>query len=394
MSFLRSDPPTGRALSSMRRGLAATLLVALAVTSSPARAASTGTIQGRVVDGRNGDPVEGVAVTLTSGRSQAETETTTVRTDELGRYSFEDLPTGDDILYALDAEYEGGLFPGRALSIPADTDEEPVIDTTLKVWPTTTDQASIVVARDDLFVVESEGAEVAVIETIQFTNISDAAYIGRGSAMVEEAEGRFPSLGFALPTRTPREQVRIVDSGLDIPELVRTDFGFGITTAIPPGPYTISFAYTVGGTAGSYDLSRRVLYPTLNFAVFASENLVITSNRLEAGEEEVEIEGRTYTRHSTEEDLEPADPVQIIALADAGTPTGLLIGMGGALALVAALGLIPLLRSRRGRGEIPKTREQILAAIAELDLRHERGEIDDESWARERAALRTRIPHA
>lgn len=374
----------------MRKGLIAATIVALSLTGLPARAAETGTIEGRVLDGRTEEPVAGVTVTLTTADGAGETNARSVRTDRKGRYLFSGLPTGQDNLYALDATYQDGLFPGRALSIPDDTEEVPVIETTLKVWPTTTDQSSIVVARNDLFVVESSEGKVAVIETYRLTNISDEAYIGRGSAMVEDAEGPFPSLGFALPSRAEREQVRIVDSTLDIPELLRTDFGFGITTAIPPGPYTISFAYTVPGTAASYDLSRRVLYPTLRFAVFASENLTVTTNRLDEGKR-VDIEGRTYVQHSTDEDLEPADSVQIVALADAGTPAGLLAGMAGAMLLVAGLGLYPLLRSRRSKPKDERTREDLLTEIAELDLRHERGEIDTEEWSKKRAELRNRI---
>lgn len=391
MRILRSDPLTRRTLPPVRRGLAAVFLIALSLTGLPARAASTGVIEGQVLDGRTEEPVSGVTVTLTSSSSVAGTETQDAVTDKEGRYRFDELATGDEVVYALDAEYQDGLFPGRALTIPDDTAQEPVIETTLRVWPTTTDQNAIVVARNDLFVVESEGAQVAVIETIQLTNISEEAYIGRGSAMTSDQEGPFPSLGFALPARSTPDDVRIVDSQLDIPQLLRTDFGFGITTAIPPGPYTISFAYTVEGTAGSYDLSRRVLYPTLNFAVFSSENLIITSNRLDEKDETAEIDGSTYRQFATGEDLDPADSVQVIALTDAGVPAGLLLGMGGALLLVAALGIYPLIRSRRSPKPRPATREELLGAIAELDLRHERGEIDDERWARERAELKGKI---
>ncbi|MFP5297493.1 MAG: carboxypeptidase regulatory-like domain-containing protein [Actinomycetota bacterium] len=373
----------------MRKGLIALSLVALSAMGLPARAAATGSIEGRVLDGRNDEPVAGVRVTLTSGDSEGNTERTVVETDARGRYRFSDLPAGADHIYALDARYEGGLFPGRALTIPDNTSEEPVIDTTLKVWPTTTDPDAIVVARNDLFVVEAEGGNVAVVETVRLTNTSEDAYIGRGSSMTSEAR-TFPSLGFALPSQAEQERVQIVDSSLDIPELLRTDFGFGITTAIPPGSFSITFAYQVPGVAASYDLSRRMLYPTLNFALFASENLKITSNRLDEGEQ-VEIEGKTYVEHSTSEELEPADPVQVVALADAGTPAGLLAGMAGALVLVAALGLFPLLRSRRTTREPKRSREDLLTEIAELDLRHERGEIDDEEWSKRRADLRGRI---
>ncbi len=355
----------------------------------PVAAAPTGSIEGRVINGDSEEPVAGVEVTLTAGDPTGTPVTQEVTTGKNGSYSFEDLPTGTDRFYALDARYEDGLFPGRALTLPSDTTESPVIETTIRVWPTTTDPAAIVVARDDLFVVESEGGEVGVIEALQITNTSDKAYIGRGAGL-ETATTTTPSLGFALPAAAESEGVQVIDSSLDIPELVRTDFGFGITAAIPPGRFNLTFSYSVPGIAASHDLSRRILYPTLNFAVFSSDKLSIESNRLVEGDK-VEIEGREYLEHTSETDLAEGASLQVVATGDVGTPPGLIAGMAGALVLVTLLGLIPLIRSRRDKGSRELSRSELLTEIAELDLRHERGELDEETWVRRRADLRAQL---
>jgi hypothetical protein len=354
-----------------------------------AHAAATGVLKGVVVSADTDEPVQGVMVTLTSGTSGAEPETETVITDSEGRYRFEDLPTGSEHIYALDARYQGGLFAGRALTIPADTTEQPVIDTTLRVWPTTTDPDVIVVARNDLFVVQNDRGEAGVIEAFQLTNTGDRAYIGRGGG--DENRGT-PSLGFALPAAAQQESIQIVDSSLDLPELVRTDFGFGITAAIPPGRFTITFSYAVPGTAASYDLSRRALYPTLGFTIFAAESLDISSIRLtEKGP--VEIDGKEYREYSTDEELGAGDSLQVIALADAGTPPGLIAGMVGVIVLVIVLGAIPILRLRRHKPDRPPeaTREELLEEIARLDLEHQRDAIGGQEWARQRAELKARL---
>lgn len=380
-----------------------TRVVALAAASlcllagTPAGAAETGVIEGKVLAGETGEPLSGVEVTLTSGTSEGEPTTDTVTTDARGRYRFEDLPTGDDHIYALDARYEGGLFPGRALTIPDDTAEQPVIDTTLRVWSTVTDPAVIVIARNDLFITQNTDGEISVIESYQVTNTSEGAYIGRGSAMQdgeEESQGPSPSLGFGLPAAAREESIQIIDSTLDLPELLRTDFGFGITTAIPPGQFKITFSYSLPGVAASYDLSRRMLYPTLNFAIFASEGLEISTNRLDE-RSDVEVGGQTYREHSTDEPLDPGDSVQVIALADAGTPPGLVTGMVGVLVLITALGAYPLIRSRRGgrsknTGGKP-TRDELMRAIAELDLLRERVEISEEEWLKKRSDLKEEL---
>lgn len=365
--------------------LAAGLVV---LTMAPAGAADTGVIEGVVIDGSTEEPVEGAEVTLTIGRAGGDTEAISETTGNDGSFRFPDLATGDDVIYALDAIYEGGLFTGRALTIPSDTEEQPVIDTKLRVWETTTDPEVIIVARNDLFVTEGRDGQAGVIESYQLTNTSDRAYIGRGGGGQDS-----PSLGFALPEGAQAESVQVIDSALDLPGLVRTDFGFGITTAIPPGSFAITFGYAVPGTAAAFDLSRRMLYPTLNFAIFASDKLDVDTNRLDE-KDTVDIEGVTYREHSTDEPLDAGDSVQAIALADAGTPPGLIAGMAGALLLVAALGAYPVWRSRRDRAkeEQPgETREDLIAAIAELDLKHERGEMDAETWARSRAELKARV---
>lgn len=355
----------------------------------PARAAATGVIEGRVLHGDDDRPIASAEVTLTQATTGAERETLVATTGRDGAFRFPDLPTGDDHLYALDVTYDGGLFPGRALTLPDDTDEEPVVETTVRVWDTTTEPDAIVVQRNDLFVVESEGAQVGVIETVQLTNTAPDAYIGRGRAE-GAGSGDTPSLGFSLPASAELEQIQILDASLDVPQLVRTDFGFGITTAIPPGQFSITFSYPVPGSAGSYDLSRRTLYDTLNLAVFASEELSVRTNRLDENEA-VEIEGRTYVEHSTDEPLDAGDSVQVVALADAGTPPGLVAGMAGALVLVAALGALPLIMSRRRKAAPAADRSELLRQIAELDIRHERGEIDDEAWTERRSRLRAEI---
>lgn len=377
----------------MRKGVAlGVVALALAAMQPRSTAATTGTIEGRVLDGSTDEPLAGVQVTLTSGTAQGETDTETVTTDGKGRYHFEELATGDDLFYALDARYKGGLFPGSAITLPDDTEERPVIDTTLKVWDTINDPASIVIERNDVFVIESEDGKVGILEAFQITNVSDKAYIGRGGSMETSGDSSTPSLGFALPSGAEQEQLQIYESSLDIPQLLRTDFGFGITTAIPPGNFTITYTYDLSGTAASYDLSRRVLYPTLNFAVFTSEKLVVTSNRLEA-QGTVEIRDRVYEQFSTEDDLEAGASVQIVALADAGTPPGLIAGMIGVLVLVALLGTIPFIRRRRPKTTEtqPLARDHLLQEIASLDLARERGEIGEQEWQAARQRLKERL---
>jgi hypothetical protein len=363
-----------------------------------ATAATRGTIAGRIEDGATGNFVAGVRVTLTQAAPDGSGTKETVKvTDGLGRFRFPGLPTGNTLIYVLDAEHDGGSFAGGAVQLPADTAKPPVIRTTLRVWDTTVDPEVIQLSRDDIFVVQ-EGNNVAVIESVTVVNHSTKAYIGRGGD--DGGEGPVPSLGFALPQAVQRNAatgqpvVRIENSDIDVPQVIATEYGFAATTAIPPGETKTMFSYLVTGDGGSFDLSRTALYPTSIFQIFAAPPLDIRSNRLE--EMEPTVVGDTeYARHTATSTIGGSDPIQILAVADAGTPGGLIAGAITAVAIITIGAALAYLMAKRRKGNArmaalqpTSQRELALQAIAELDIAHERGYIDDEAWAAQRARLK------
>ena len=381
----------------MRR-LALPLFFFLVVAAAPVAAAERGAIEGRVINETRGKPQAGVTVTLTGGGPGVGEVNETDVTDDRGRYSFTGLRTGDDIFYAVDATFEGGLFAGRPISLPDDTEEPPVIDTTLRVWAPTTDPSAILVRRNDLFVVQRRGA-VAVIESVRVVNPTNNAYIGRGSATAPDAGAPSPSLGFALPDTARPETLEWVDADIDVPQTVDIPgLGFGITSAIPPGQVSFTFTYQLEGTGGTYDLSRTAPYAISDLSVFAEPPLEVTGNRLVA-DGSVEIEGTTYARWSSRDSIDPADPVQILVVAEGGSSMTLIGGLIAGL-LVLLVGAVLLFRKGRRKrsrtaprslGSAPATRPEVVTAIAELDLRHDNNELSDTEWAAQRAALKARL---
>ena len=381
----------------MRRFLIALSLLTFLLPGS-VRSAETGTIEGVVLNAADDRPQAGVKVTLSSGNAGGDIETSSVTTGTDGTYRFSDLPTGEELFYALDAEYEGGLFAGRAITIPSDTKEQPVIETTLRVWDTTDEPTSILIASDVMFLVPNEDGGLGVIEAVTILNQSQTeAYIGRGLA---EDETR-TSVGFALPTGAREAEVSILEADLSVPELLRKEYGFGITSAIPPGETKFTFSYEVDGSAGSFDLSRDTLYPTVRLQIYAQPPLEVEGILLEEGDE-VTLEGSTYTEYRAKEGLDAGDPQQVLAVAEAGTSPALLAGMAGALALVAALGFFPVWRARKARRRAERSapepeedpKDVLLRNLAELDARHERGEIDHDEWSSRRAEMKAELVRA
>jgi hypothetical protein len=377
------------------RYLAPVIALALSLGSAgPALAAERGRIEGTVVDGTTDRPRPGVEVTLTRGRGDQRSQRT-VRTDERGRYVFDDLPTGDDIFYVVDATYRGGLFAGRPLSLPDDTERKPVIETTLRVFEPTTDPNAILIRRNDLFLVH-DADRVSVIESVKVINPTESAYIGRGSALGGGGDGPTPSLGFALPDGVIPDSFQWLDADLDVPEAVEIEgLGFGITSAIPPGELDFTFSYQLQGTGGNFDLTRRAPYEISEMSVFAAPPLSVDSNRLEE-RGTVDLDGTEYHRFSSTGSLDAADPVQILAIAETGSAPPLLIGLGAGLVALATVGFLGFRRSKRSRATAatidPRTqREDLVAAIAELDLRFDSGDLEEAEYREQRARLKARV---
>ena len=368
---------------------AALLALAFVLTAAvPANAAEAGTIRGRVLNETTGEPQAGVRVTLTSALDDgSESRRLTATTDARGRYVFDDLPTGDDRYYAVDARHDDGLFAGGVVRLPEDTSRPPVIDSTLRVWDTTGDPAAIVVRRDSIFVVPSDDG-VGVIEAVVVANIAEEAYIGRGRELGAARDGEVASLGFALPPNAELPPVPIVESDIDFPSLVETSFGFAATAAVPPGQWRVVYSYEVPGEGGTYDLSRPALYPTLELGVYAGEPLEIDGGRVEPDGTR-DVRGKTYDLYSSGGTLEAGDAIDMIAVAEASAGNLLAIGSAVVAALVVAGTLVLVIRRRARRSAPePPRRADVVEAIARLDVAKEQGLIHEEEWASQRDELK------
>jgi hypothetical protein len=382
------------------RLLAATLAVLflLAPSRIAAQTDERGSISGVVTNGTTNEPQPGVEIRLLGGLrdddgnfSQEISEV--ARSDARGRFEFAELPSGEDRAYALDAAFEGGSFPGGVVTIPTDGD---VIEVEQKVWDTTTDPRAIVIQRNNMFLLRGDDG-ASVIDSYTIINVSEEAYIGRGAETDEGSEeGAVPTLTFSFPEGA--EGLQIADSDLDIPELLNTETGVGITSAVPPDETRVTFAYQLPVNTGQVDLSRRALYPILNLGVFAEPPFTIDSTRL-TEDGEVTIEGETYTRYRSQESVTEGNSIPMIATAEGSTDTTLVAGaaVAGVLLLVILVLVLIRRRSRRSSPErrparrVDESRDDLLVAIARLDLEYRNGELDEETWSARRAELKARL---
>jgi len=167
---------------------------------------------------------------------------------------------------------------------------------------------------------------------------------------------------------------------------------------VPPDETRITFAYRLPVSTGQVDLSRRALYPILNLGVFAEPPFTVESTRL-TEDGEVTIEGETYTRYRSQESVTEGNSIPMIATAEGSTDTALVAGaaVAGVLLLVILVLVLIRRRSRRSSPErrpaehVDESRDDLLVAIARLDLEYRNGELDEETWSARRAKLKARL---
>ena len=398
MPELRGGPDAGRSLRAVRQ-LASLVFVALAfaVLAPQAAAAPGGVIKGVVTNGTTNEPQGGVGVRLLGGTrsddgSFEQEVDAAARTDDEGRFEFRKLAAGEERVYTLDFHYQGGDFPGGAVSIPTNND---VIEVTHKVFNTTNDPRAIVIQNDSMFLLKGEGG-VNVVHSFRIVNVSREAYIGRGGGGPSQ-DGPVPTLSFSFPTEARRGGVQIADSDLDIPQLLDTETGIGITSAVPPDETNITFAYTMRVNTGQVDLGRLALYPTLNLDVFAQPPFTIDSPSL-VEDGEATIEGTNYTRYRSDDTITEGNAIQMLATAEGGGDPAL---VGGAIAALALAGLLVFALARRHSsaartpatksGSPSETRDDLLVAIAALDLEHSNAKLTEEDWETKRSELKRRL---
>lgn len=386
MSSLRRNTSFWRALPAMRK-LTAALGLGLVLWPAPTKAAEPqATVTGRVVRGSDHSGLSRVTIVLRSlDADTGRRRETVTKTGVEGTFRFENLRARDSISYALEAEYDGGLFVGEQFRArPGERSTAPI-----EVWPTTSDPEAIEITADRIFLI-AQGDRVSAVESVTIENTSGGAYIGRGGPGTE-GDDPSPTLGFALPPAATMG--RIEESTLPRIYATSAEYGFAATVAIPPGQTDVTFTYSLEGSAGRFDATRRALYPISELTVFAQEPLVVESDRL-ASEGKEEIAGQPYVQWSATEPLEAGDVVRILAVAEGGSSTGIARALAIALALIAVLllgGGVLLRKRRHAAPATPAAQDDLVMAIAELDLRRDAGEISEAEWSERRTALKARI---
>ena len=371
------------------------------VASALATQAGNGTLEGQVTNGTpEGAPIgAGITVTLHVYEGDTEVSTAQATTDTGGRFRFEGLDTATDLAYTVEAFYLGTGYAGpQPLAFQAG---QTSLDAPITVYETTGD-ASLVSIDSGHIIAESLGPIMRVTEVYLFGNSGDRTYVG---GLGED--GRLSTVRVPLPEGAvglsfgqEEDAGRYIQDGGDLRD----------TTPVPPGQETmmIFVSYHLPVSGETIHVERSYDYPLILLNILlAQPGLSLQSDQMQSQGLQT-FQDRQYALY-TAAGLPAGSPLAFDLLLEetgvtAPTQPGT-IGPGvtdrqgpvGRLGLVLAaaalagvtgyaLAVPPGSPGRPAALEGDPRAGLLLAAVADLDEAFEAGQMDEETYRRERAA--------
>jgi len=353
----------------------------------------TGVISGTVVNGTTGAPMPNLTVELGIFDQTSVQEQRSTKTDAAGLFRFTELPTDAGLTFAARGEYPQGIpFGTDFVSFEPGKNE---LNLPLSVYDTTTDASGVRADRVH-FILDFNSGQAQIAELMVFSLDGNRAYVGDGTGV----------LRFTLPAGA---QGLAIDGDTQDGRYQVTADGFVDHLPLQPGQSTrqVLYRYTLPYTGDKLDFARTLPYPATNVNALVTDiGQQVTSDQLISQGVRQTQQGNFY--NLVGQNLPAGQPVtiQMTGLAAAaagaeitpttggGTATGrillwVLIGLAatGAVLLVA----LPLLRRRGAEAKGAVTRDELVDALARLDMAHEAGELSDAVYRDERMRLKAQL---
>jgi mono/diheme cytochrome c family protein len=358
----------------------------------------TGVISGTVMNGTTGAPMPDLTVELGIFDATSLLEQRTAVTDSAGLYRLTDLPTDAGLAFAGRVEYPAGMpYSSDFVAFEQGKTE---LNLPLSVYETTTDPSGIRADRVH-FIVDFAQGQAEVAELLVFSLDGNRAYVGDGNGV----------LRFSLPAGA---QGLTIDGDAQDGRYQTAADGFVDRQPLAPGQGTrqVLYRYALPYTGDTLDLTRSLAYPAANV------NALVTDIGQQIGSEQLANQGMRETQQGNfynlvGQNLASGQPVTIrmtglasaaggtaAGAATAGTPasggsaTGRILLwalVGLAAAGIVLLVAVPLLRQRTAGARAAATREDLVDALARLDMAHEAGEVSDVAYRDQRLRLKAQL---
>jgi len=355
-------------------------------------ARGAGVISGTVTNGTTGAPMPDLTVELGIFDQTSLLEQRTAKTDSAGLFRLTELPTDAGIVFAGRVEYQGMPSSSDFVAFEPGMSE---LNLPLSVFETTADASGVRADRVH-FIVDFAPGQAEIAELMVFSLDGNRAYVGDGSGV----------LRFSLPAGA---QGLAIDGDTQDGRYQATADGFVDRLPLQPGQSTrqVLYRYTLPYSGDKLDFARALPYPATNV------NALVTDVGQEVSSDQLISQGVRQTQQGNfynlvGQNLPSGQPVTIrmsgltptagaetaAAAAGGGNATGrillwVLIGLAatGAVLLVP----LPLLRRRGAEATGAATRDEVVDALARLEMAHEAGEASDVAYRDERLRLKAQL---
>lgn len=375
--------------------------------------AGDGVVEGAVIQGTpDGGAVDGIEVVLRAFVNFAEVDAFTTTADEQGRFRFEELAAGENMVYVLETTYDDVRYGSDFFRLDL---QEPQQQVDVEVFETSDDGSGVTVARTN-WVIDFEPGALVIGQIATFGNESASTFIG------ESIEGVELPVTAAVNVPADAERIEFRDGMLGV-NYFRVGDTIYDTAPLIPGAETrqmvVSYRLPMDADGGA--VSQALRHPTgeVNLLVADLPDVEVTVQGLDFAQTDtiqevpyriwsgaelaagteigVEIAGglalgdvdpRLFAQEQTDEGVagptQTADPLEpIVPLA-----------IGGLLALALAGVFVWSVRtgtSENADDALAAEKDDLIDRIAALDDSHARGEIDTDRWMAKRAPLKRQL---
>ncbi|MEP6732438.1 MAG: hypothetical protein ABJE10_17465 [bacterium] len=356
------------------------------VTDTTSREAPMSSVTGKVVtpNAAKEIPIPGIYVTLHRVATDSSGPVDSVRTNAQGEYVIRyRRPREDQGVYFAAAVYRGIAYfsaPIQSARAQGEEAEITVFDTTSKPIDFHVRGHHVVVSAP-----RPEGSR-DVVEVWELSNDTTATAVGKDTLS--------PVWTTALPSGASNLRAGQGDVGPGA--IVERENRVALIAPFGPGVKQISYSYSL--PASRFPLRVVIDKPTSVLEVLLEEPLAQASGGTLRATDAATTSGRTFKRFLGQ-DVSPGEAVRItVPTTSATTRTRVLATVAALIALIMAGALARALtgrgaQSRHSLAPAPSEVEQLVAAIAALDARSERGDptLDSDAYAADRAALKARL---
>jgi mono/diheme cytochrome c family protein len=382
-----------------------------------------GTIQGAIEQQTpGGEPFPGGAVSLEVYAHMTPLDTVETTASEDGTFSFTNLPVDPSIFYLVVTQYKGVRYSTPVLRFgQADNASESpnTLNASVPIYETGDDASGVSISRMS-WIVEHEPGALLIGQVIYFGNSSDRTFTGR------TVEGADVPVTLALPLPDGAQEIGLQDGTIGGAYRQVGNVVYD-TRAVPPGEGTrqIFVRYRLPYEGTSATVVQPVDYPMggMELWVASLPNLTVepsaAQGEIQFGGEQ-DIQGMPYQQWTSE-----ALPAQNLSLQFSGLIAAgeqdprMLLNPDGSTAAVEGMAVTPALdptiplvmggvvllllagvvfwRWRSGMAQPDEQlspedrREWLIQEVAHLDDQHALGELDDDSWQTQRAALKREL---